>query len=362
MSVLHNISANKLAHLYSLTINSVILVISILLNFIFAINLKIYWFFLFSFVLYLVSFFSFRYVIYSYINSKLELIYKTIKKRELEIHEKTKKNRYQNDLISQLEDDVVYHANKQEKELEQMTEMINFRKEYIGNIAHELKTPIFNIQGFALTLLEGGLNDETINYKYLKKIEKNINRMINIITNLDALSKLDSNSISLQYKNIDLFALINEVVETHEDIAKNKNIIITINNNTNKNNVYVLADLEYIKQVFSNIIINAIHYNNENGTIVIDCYDIGNNILIEITDTGIGVDEKDLERITERFYRADKSRSLNTGGSGLGLSIVKNILIAHKQTLNIRSKLGLGTTIAFTLSKTISTLKNNTLH
>ncbi|MDD4149512.1 MAG: ATP-binding protein, partial [Bacteroidales bacterium] len=257
---------------------------------------------------------------------------------------------YNTDLIKNVETDVANWAEEQEEEIEKMREMNNYRKEFVGNVSHELKTPVFNIQGYTLTLLEGGLEDKSINKKYLIKIEKNINRMINIINDLDAITKLESGELTLRLQNFDPIILCEDIIETLEEISSAKNINIQIVKHYDKS-FMINADKEFIRQAISNLLINAINYNNDNGFVKIELFEMDNNIIIEIIDNGIGIPTKELSRVFERFYRVDKSRSLNSGGSGLGLAIVKHIIEAHGQTVNIRSNPEIGTTITFTVKK-----------
>lgn len=345
-----NKSVNNLAFLYSGVICIIVLLALGLFDIIF--KLRINWGLTLSITTccFILSFFILRIMLYSFIYNRIKLIYKTInKKKEIKNKNKEKFN-YKTDLIKQVEHDVNIWANEKEEQMERIIEMNNYRKEFVGNVAHELKTPIFNIQGYTLTLLEGGLEDKTINKKYLQKIEKNINRMINIVNELDEITRLESGQLKLHLKEFNPIYLFEEIIETLEESAHSKNINIEIIKHYDKS-FNVKADKEFISQVYINLLANAIKYNNENGNIKIEFFEMGNNILIEVTDNGIGIPEKDIPRIFERFYRVDKSRSLNSGGSGLGLAIVKHIIEAHGQTLNIRSSLNIGTTVTFTLRK-----------
>jgi len=228
--------------------------------------------------------------------------------------------------------------------------MAQYRKEFVGNVSHELKTPIFNIQGYTLTLLEGGLEDKRINTRYLSKIEKNINRMISIVTDLEAISKLEHGELTLRLSEFEPVELAKDIIDSLEDRAKEKSISMHLVTNYEKK-VLVVADLEFIRQVFTNLILNSINYGKENGYVKVEFFDMDENLLIEVSDNGIGISEEDVPRVFERFFRVDKSRSTRSGGTGLGLAIVKHIIEAHKQTINVRSQIGIGTTLAFTLKK-----------
>jgi two-component system phosphate regulon sensor histidine kinase PhoR len=198
--------------------------------------------------------------------------------------------------------------------------------------------------------LDGAIDDPDINKKYLKKTEKSINRMISIVEDLEAITKLESGELELNYENFDLIDLIKDVFEAHELRAKEKGTSLTFASKYDKS-VKVYADKERVYQLVNNLIINSVNYGRENGKTTVSFMDMGDNILVEVTDDGLGIKESDIPRIFERFYRVDKSRSRDQGGTGLGLAIVKHIIEAHGQTINVRSTPGKGTSFAFTLQK-----------
>ncbi len=227
----------------------------------------------------------------------------------------------------------------------------SYRRDYIGNVYHELKTPIFNIQGYVLTLLDGGLEDPSINREYLLRTEKSINRLIEIIEDLESISRLESDVVKLNLEKFNIFTLVRDVIELLVVKAKKRKNRIFFDD-MNDTQVFVYADKEKIHQVLSNLIDNAIKYGKQrDGETRISFLDMGENILVEITDNGMGVERKNIHRLFERFYRTNEGRSRDQNGTGLGLSIVKHIIDAHNQSLNIRSNLGEGTTITFTLKK-----------
>ena len=241
------------------------------------------------------------------------------------------------------------YLEKQEKEEETLLEQQKFRREYIGNIAHELKTPIFTAQGYILTLLDGGLEDERINRDYLKRADKSIERIIDLLDDLDLITKLDSGEFPLEIETFDLVQLCNEVMDSLELKAKERDIKLGYLRNPKKQ-VFVDADRNRIFQVISNLIVNAIKYGKDGGSVDISFNVISEQyVLIEVIDDGLGIDEDNLLKIFQRFYRVDKSGGRKFGGSGLGLSIVKHILEAHGQTLNVNSKVDVGSTFSFTL-------------
>lgn len=250
--------------------------------------------------------------------------------------------------LSKPEEIPVNEDDRESRELiEELKKMEVYRREFLGNVSHELKTPLFNIQGYVLTLLEGGLEDPVINHEYLKKTSKNIDRMIAIIEDLEVISRLESGEMKLNLTRFNISELTGEVIELLEPKANKKNITLI----TEKKNILVHADKDRIRQVLTNLIDNSIKYGNENGMTRISCENGDDMVHIRITDNGIGIQKKDLPRLFERFYRVDKSRSREQGGSGLGLAIAKHIIEAHHQHIVVESKYGAGSTFSFGLKK-----------
>lgn len=297
------------------------------------------------------------YIIYktidSFIYRKIKLIYKNIHrlKRGKSINES--ELRSQSDLLESVNEEVIEWAKIQKAEIQNMKTLEEYRRNFVGNVSHELKTPIFNIQGYILTLLDGGLYDENINRKYLKKANKSVDRMINMIKDLETISFLESGIVAIQPFNFNLAELAVDVVDFLEVKANKKKISLHLAKGNQQQPVFVYADKEQIRQVFINLVDNAINYmgDNPNPFIKISFYDMDENILVEISDNGLGVAEENIPFLFDRFYRVDKSRSRDKGGTGLGLAIVKHIIEAHKQIINVRSSLGIGTTFSFTLKK-----------
>lgn len=244
-------------------------------------------------------------------------------------------------------------AEQNQKEIARLKENERYRKEFVGNVSHEIKTPIFNIQGYISTLLDGGMNDPVLMRRYLERTEKSIDRLINITNDLESISKLESGVLSLKYERFDIVALTRDIVSTIEFEAtkKNINVVVGSSNVVPYPPVWVKADQYYIEQVLINLIINSIRYGNEGGETFIKFIDLFDKVLVEVRDNGRGIAKEDIPRVFERFYRTDKGRSREQGGTGLGLSIVKHVLEAHGETINLRSELGVGSTFSFTLSK-----------
>ena len=305
--------------------------------------------FLIDAVIFSLSYFGFEYVLRKFIYDKIRLIYKTIRKHKLQLDEKPSFERGV-DIIQEVNEEVEEWSKEHQQEISTLKAQETFRREYIGNISHELKNPIFNIQGYLYTLLDGDIDDPKLEKKYLKRANRNIERIINIIEDLDTISELEVSDIKPHFKKFDIVRLTKEVIEILDVKATEKRIEIYFRESY-PSPLWVIGDPHKIKQVLINLIENAIKYSGKKTRIKISFFDMDKNYLIEITDEGVGIDEKDLPRIFERFYRTDKARSRETGGSGLGLAIVKHIIEAHHQTINVRSTLDVGTTFAFTLEK-----------
>lgn len=239
-----------------------------------------------------------------------------------------------------------------EREIQRLNRIENYRKEFIGDISHELKTPIFAIQGFIETLLNGAIDDEGVNRKFLKKAMRNVNRLIYLTKDLMEISKLETGELKSDVQDIYLRDVMREVVENLQYKAEKENISLSFEHFSK--NVLVNADRNQIKQVLINLIENAIKYNEPNGSVTVGAKPFSkdeNRMLVYVEDTGIGINQQFIDRVTERFFRVDKSRSREKGGTGLGLAIVKHIMEAHGEEFFIESTPDVGSTFSFTLSK-----------
>lgn len=297
-----------------------------------------------------ISFLFTQYMLNHYIYQKIQPIYKAVRGATQTDKKKLSSEEATSNIISAVNEEVKHWTNTKEKEIARLKDLERYRKEFIGNVSHELKTPIFNIQGYILTLLEGGLEDPKINRFYLERTEKSIDRMISIVEDLESISKLESGELKLEKGPFDLVKLAEEVIDIDSMLAKQRKIDLEIYTKVDRP-IMVHADRKRIFEVVSNLVTNAIKYGKKKGYVKIGFFDMDDNVLVEISDNGIGMDEDYLPRIFERFYRVDKSRSREQGGTGLGLSIVKHIIEAHKQTINVKSKVDEGTTFTFTLEK-----------
>ena len=284
-----------------------------------------------------------------YIQERIRVIYKTI--RRFKGSSSNTNLDMGSDIVEQVNQDVMSWAESQIDEITHLRETDTFRKEFIGNLAHELKTPIFNIQGFILTLLEGGIEDPEINRKFLLKAAKNVERMSGLLEDLDVITKMEAGNLDIDLVPFDLLDIVRETIESLEAKAKRNNIALNIKKGMDASTVMVMGDAAKLVQVLTNLVVNSINYGSEGGSTEIRYYDAEDSILVEVADTGIGIREEDLPRVFERFYRVDKSRSRHAGGSGLGLAIVKHIMEAHGQSINVRSTYGEGSTFSFTLEK-----------
>lgn len=251
------------------------------------------------------------------------------------------------DVLSNIKKSLMEWSHDKASEIDRLREMERYRKEFVGNVSHELKTPIFNIQGYILTLLDGGMEDSSVNRRYLERSEKSINRMIHIVEDLESIARLESGELQLDIETFDMARLVEEVFEMEERTAEELKIRLE----TERKPALVSADRKQIMEVMNNLVVNSIKYGRKNGTTHVSFVEKDNLWWTTVTDNGIGIAEKDCKRIFERFYRCDKSRSREQGGTGLGLAIVKHIIEAHGQTITVQSVLGQGSVFSFSLNK-----------
>lgn len=235
-------------------------------------------------------------------------------------------------------------------EMDMMKEMESYRKEYIGNVSHELKTPLFSIQGYVETLMDGGVENLKIRDKYLERIGNSVERLIAIVNDLDMINRLEAGEINLNISKFDVNTLIREIFDLLDLEAEKNNTMLQIQ--TLQPQIFVEADKQKISQVFINLISNAIHYaNRQEAKVIVKTNVLRNKVLIEVIDNGMGIKAELLPRIFERFYRVESSRSRRQGGSGLGLAIVKHILEAHNENITVESVYLEGTKFSFMLEK-----------
>ncbi|AZI25019.1 MAG: ATP-binding protein [Pedobacter agri] len=302
-------------------------------------------------VSFLCSFLVFYYLLEKYIYNKIKLIYKLIHNLKLGKDLKDALGEYvSSDPINDVEQEVKEWAGAKKREIDLLKKQEQFRREFLSNVSHEFKTPLFAIQGYIETLQDCIVDDPDMAVKFLKKAENNVERLSYLINDLDAISKLETGEAPIHYQKFDFVTLAKEVMENLEDRAKAKHIKLFFKDKYTAVTM-VNADREKIRQVLINLIVNSIKYGIEHGETAIKIFELHDQFLVEVTDNGIGIEEKHLLRLFERFYRIDTHRAREVGGTGLGLAIVKHILEAHQQTISVRSTPGIGTTFAFTLQK-----------
>jgi two-component system phosphate regulon sensor histidine kinase PhoR len=350
--MLKNPSLRKIALYISIAITIVFTLFFVLQELVFVTNGVLVRTFIFALICIVVSFVIVLLGVKLFVHERIKLIYKNIHK----IKQAGKNDKgslfARDDAMDEVEKDVNQFVTDQDQEIQTLKSLENYRREFLGNVSHELKTPIFNIQGYIHTLLEGGLFDNNINLDYLQRAANSTERLQVIVEDLTAISKLESGTLQLNLENFDIRTLVEEVYAEQEFLTKAKNISL-IFNDTTAANYRVNADKENIRRVLNNLITNAVKYNQENGRVKASFYEMDQNVLIEIADNGPGIEEKHLPHLFDRFYRADEHRSRAIGGSGLGLSIVKHIIEAHKQTIHVRSSPEVGTTFGFTLKRAV---------
>jgi len=296
------------------------------------------------------SYFLISFMLERFIYRKIKLIYKFIYKTKATKREETYyKYVLPQKSIDEVREDVEAWATKNEEELEMLRQNEQFRKEFLQNLSHEFKTPVFAIQGYVDTLLSGAMEKPEINKKFLEKTAKNVDRLTHLLNDLDEISRLERGELVLYKENFVIQDLVKDVYESLSVKTEPLHIYCTIKKGC-ESPLTVFADKEKIRQVLTNLVENSIKYGKPNGSITASMYKTdGKHILIEISDDGIGIPEKHLPRIFERFYRTEEGRSIDVSGSGLGLAICKHIIEAHGQTIHVRSTEAVGTTVGFTL-------------
>jgi two-component system phosphate regulon sensor histidine kinase PhoR len=301
-------------------------------------------------VVFLLGFFLFSFVMERFIYRKIKLIYKFIYQTKATKKEETYyKYLLPQKSIDEVREDVEAWAEEHKQEIESLRQNEQFRKEFLQNLSHEFKTPVFAIQGYVDTLLHGALENPEVNKKFLEKAAKNIVRLTNLINDLDEISRLERGEIMLYKENFIIQDLVREVFESLSIRTEPRHIKCSIKKGC-ESPLTVFADKEKIRQVLRNLVENSVKYGKDNGNIVASMYRTdGQHILVELSDDGIGVAEKHLPRIFERFYRTEEGRRIDVTGSGLGLAICKHIIEAHGQSIHVRSTEGVGTTVGFTL-------------
>lgn len=302
-----------------------------------------------SFASFISGFIVLYYFYYVEVNNKVKALTEKIRLRFLNNEIPQKQNQLEDeDSLELLNQRVNLLIESREKEVKHFENLDSYRKEYLGNVSHELKTPVFNIQGYVDTLINGGLSDPLVNVDYLKRAEKSIDRLIHIIDDLETITQLESGELNLDFDDFDIANLCKDIYSSLELNAAKRNIKLELDKKYDKP-VNVLADKFRIRQVLVNLITNSIKYGKDNGTTLVSLNYLNDDVVIEIKDDGDGINKVHLPRIFERFYRIDKGRSREQGGTGLGLAIVKHIIEAHEKSIIVNSYIGKGTTFTFSL-------------
>ena len=345
-----NLTPFQLTIYASLLVSFVATLFLVLFHFLNLIVIKFFAWLLFPVILLIVTYAIFSFAIKWYIYRRIKVMYKTIRSTKKSTQTSFREIDFNSNILEETENEVSQWARDRDKEIESLKASESYRRNFIGNVFHELKTPIFNIQGYVLTLLEGGLYDDNINITYLQRAAKNIDRLNAIVVDLDYISSLELGNNELTMTSFNIKDTINEVFDELGFMFQEKNITPKYKEGMEKG-VVVKADNKSIQQVVNNLVSNAIKYGKEDGEVKVSFYSFDDHVLIEIGDDGIGISDKHLPHIFERFYRADESRSRQIGGSGLGLAIVKHIIEAHNQRVIVRSTPEIGSTFGFTLQR-----------
>ena len=298
-------------------------------------------------VLFIISFFIIQYRAEHFIYRRLKKIYEDVS--ILDVND-LKKDSVTTD-IEQLSNKMQTYAEGKELEIKSLTERDSFRRDFLGNVAHELKTPLFTVQGYILTLLEGGMDDKNIRLKYLERANKGVERLVAVTKDLDMIAKLETDGLKIDKEVFNILEIIQNVFDLVEMKAKKRNIILKFDR-IYEFPIFVIGDIEKTEQVLINLVVNSIKYGKPGGTTIVTADDYDHNkFVIRVIDNGEGIKQQHFPRLFERFYRVDQSRSREQGGSGLGLSIVKHIVEAHQQNVLLKSTFGKGSEFSFTMEK-----------
>ncbi|WP_339342896.1 ATP-binding protein [uncultured Polaribacter sp.] len=298
-------------------------------------------------VLFIISFFIIQYRAEHFIYRRLKKIYEDVS--ILDVND-LKKDSVTTD-IEQLSNKMQTYAEGKELEIKSLTERDSFRRDFLGNVAHELKTPLFTVQGYILTLLEGGMDDKNIRLKYLERANKGVERLVAVTKDLDMIAKLETDGLKIDKEVFNILEIIQNVFDLVEMKAKKRNIVLKFDR-IYEFPIFVIGDIEKTEQVLINLVVNSIKYGKPGGTTIVTADDYDHNkFVIRVIDNGEGIKQQHFPRLFERFYRVDQSRSREQGGSGLGLSIVKHIVEAHNQNVLLKSTFGKGSEFSFTMEK-----------
>ena len=301
----------------------------------------------FAICLFVLSFLLIQYRVETFIYKRVKKIYD-----DVSLLENTSfRNQPITTDMATLTKEVQKFARDKKLEIETLKIREEYRREFLGNVSHELKTPLFTVQGYLLTLLDGAMDDKNIRKKYLQRAEKGVERLIYIVKDLDMITKLETGDINLDVSKFNIIEVIQNVFDLLEMRASKKHITLTFDNKYAKP-IWIIGDQEKVQQVVTNLVVNSIKYGKEGGTTEVGIEDLVNNkVIIRITDNGEGIEKQHIPRLFERFYRVDKSGARSEGGSGLGLAIVKHIIEGHNEKIYVESQFGVGSEFSFTMEK-----------
>ena len=309
--------------------------------------LQLFFVFGFALCLFVFSFLLIQYRVETFIYKRVKKIYD-----DVSLLENTSfRNQPITTDMATLTKEVQKFARDKKLEIETLKIREEYRREFLGNVSHELKTPLFTVQGYLLTLLDGAMDDKNIRKKYLQRAEKGVERLIYIVKDLDMITKLETGDINLDVSKFNIIEVIQNVFDLLEMRASKKHITLTFDNKYAKP-IWIIGDQEKVQQVVTNLVVNSIKYGKEGGTTGVGIEDLVNNkVIIRITDNGEGIEKQHIPRLFERFYRVDKSGARSEGGSGLGLAIVKHIIEGHNEKIYVESQFGVGSEFSFTMEK-----------
>ena len=331
---------------FSFLISFFFSIVTLFIIFIIGENTK--YFFTLFFLIFTICFISFYFSFKFFLSRTIKKLIDEFYSSEYNLSDQTNL-----DNLDSLSNSLKEYAKNKNLQIELLKDQDNYRKDFIGNISHELKTPLFTIQSYILTLIDGGMDDPNILKKYLKRSSKAIDRLTYLVKDLDLISQFESGVKNIEKEKFDILSIINNVYELLEMESKKNKISLELDRNYLKP-IFVMADKERIQQVITNLVMNSIKYGVENGTTEMSIQDLNEEkFIISVTDNGLGISKKHLPRLFERFYRVDKSGNRKKGGSGLGLSIVKHVIEAHNEKIFVESNKNVGSEFSFTLEKVI---------
>ncbi len=332
----------------SLLLSLVVCVVFYLISFFLFDLLPFYSLFILFAIVFILSLASLKILYSQYIFGNLNKIYREIIKLKNPNEPIRTFQESGTDITNEIQNVLVGWSKESKQEIDNLKQVEIYRREFLSNVSHELKTPIFSAQGYIHTLIDGGIDDADVNVMYLNKAAKSIDRLVSMVDDLESISKLEAGELIVEIRTFDLTDLIHDVIDSLEIQSREKKINLSIVEESNRP-VYVNGDRDLVRQVIVNLLVNSIKYGVQGGETTISYADGGDKIIVDLADNGIGIEKGHLPRLFERFYRVDKSRSREQGGTGLGLAIVKHIIEAHHQYISVQSEIGKGTTFSFSL-------------